>query len=146
MGRIVNRITIQNVSAPIFVLHCDALVDTGTAHIVLPSAWKERLGNLESTRLVDVELGNQIRAQGEVCGPVRIQLEGFPPVHGEVLFVDMHPQDHNFEPLIGYIALEQSQAAVDMVGHRLVYLRKVDLKSFVSRALPALSQQNSAAA
>ncbi len=29
---------------------------------------------------------------------------------------------------IGYIILEQSQAAVDMVGHRLMHVKRVDLK------------------
>jgi hypothetical protein len=30
--------------------------------------------------------------------------------------------------LVGYIVLEQSQAAVDMLGHRLVHAKKTDLK------------------
>jgi len=33
-----------------------------------------------------------------------------------------------YEPLAGYIALEQSMAAVDMVGHRLVPVKHMDLK------------------
>ena len=32
------------------------------------------------------------------------------------------------EPLIGYIPLEQAQAAVDMLGHRLIKVSHVDLK------------------
>jgi hypothetical protein len=32
------------------------------------------------------------------------------------------------EPLIGYIVLDQSQAAVDMVNHRLIMGRALDLK------------------
>lgn len=32
------------------------------------------------------------------------------------------------EPLIGYIPLEQAQAAVDLVGHRLVKVNRVNLK------------------
>jgi hypothetical protein len=32
------------------------------------------------------------------------------------------------EPLLGYIILEQSRAAVDMVGHRLVPVKYMDLK------------------
>ena len=65
---------------------------------------------------------------GEVCGPVRIQIEGFPPIFGEVLFVEMHPVDGIYEPLIGYIVLEQSQAGVDMLGHRLIPVKHMDLK------------------
>jgi hypothetical protein len=33
-----------------------------------------------------------------------------------------------YEPLVGYIALEQAGAAVDMLGHRLVHVKRVDLK------------------
>ena len=46
----------------------------------------------------------------------------------EVVFVDMTPEDGQYEPLIGYIVLEQSQAAVDMLGHRLVQVKRLDLK------------------
>ncbi len=46
----------------------------------------------------------------------------------EVLFVEMKPQNGTYEPLIGYIILEQCQAAVDMVGHRLVHVKRMDLK------------------
>ena len=46
----------------------------------------------------------------------------------EVLFIDMSPEDGAYEPLIGYIPLEQAQAAVDLVGHRLVKVSRVDLK------------------
>ena len=61
-------------------------------------------------------------------GPVRIQIEGFPPIFSEVVFIDMHPDDGEYEPLIGYIPLEQSQAAVDMLGHRLIHVKRLDLK------------------
>jgi hypothetical protein len=40
----------------------------------------------------------------------------------------MKPEDGIYEPLIGYIILEQSQAAVDRVGHRLLHVKKMDLK------------------
>ncbi|MGE5293559.1 MAG: hypothetical protein ACM3VT_01895 [Solirubrobacterales bacterium] len=33
-----------------------------------------------------------------------------------------------YEPLVGYIVLEQAQAAVDMLGHRLIHVKKTDLK------------------
>ena len=46
----------------------------------------------------------------------------------EVLFIDMEPEDGELEPLIGYIVLEQSQAAVDMLGHRLIHVKRLDLK------------------
>ncbi len=54
--------------------------------------------------------------------------EGFRPIFSEVIYVDMTPKEGRFEPLLGYIPLEQSQAAVDMLGHRLVYVKRLDLK------------------
>jgi hypothetical protein len=59
---------------------------------------------------------------------VRIQIEGFRPIFNEVAFVEMKPADGEYEPLIGYIILEQSQAAVDILGHRLVPIKHMDLK------------------
>lgn len=63
-----------------------------------------------------------------MCGLVRIQIEGFRPVFGEVVFVEMTPQNGLYEPLVGYIVLEQSQAALDMLGHRLIHVKRMDLK------------------
>lgn len=40
----------------------------------------------------------------------------------------MKPANGEYEPLIGYIILEQSQAAVDMLGHRLIPIKHMDLK------------------
>ncbi len=37
--------------------------------------------------------------------------------------------DGQYEPLLGYIALEQSGAAVDLIGHRLLPERYMDLKA-----------------
>ncbi len=128
MGRIVASVKIENTTDPAKSLKCDALVDTGASHLVLPNAWKDRLAGLELIRTVTVETATQARVQGEVHGPVKIQIEGFPPIFSEVLFVDMASEDGTYEPLLGYIILEQSQAAVDMLGHRLVHVRHMDLK------------------
>ena len=40
----------------------------------------------------------------------------------------MVPVDGEYEPLLGYIALEQCGAAVDLIGHRLLPVRAMDLK------------------
>lgn len=128
MGRIVASVTVGNVVETTKSLRCDALVDTGASHMVLPSAWKERLGALELTRTIQMETATQEIITGEVCGPVRIQIEGFPAIHSEVAFVEMHPTAGEYEPLIGYVVLEQSQAAVDMLGHRLIPVKHMDLK------------------
>jgi predicted aspartyl protease len=128
MGRIIAPVTIANGLDPAKRIVCDGLVDTGASGLMLPSAWRSRLGNLESLRTVDLETADQRVIRGEVCGPVRIQIEGFDPIASEVIFLDMEPSNGGHEPLIGYIILEQSQAAVDMVGHRLVKVRYADLK------------------
>ena len=128
MGRIVSSVTINNVSDPSKNIRCDALVDTGASYMVLPNAWKDRLGNLESSQEVDLETAIQDIVKGEVCGPVKIQIEGFRPIYNEVVFLDMKPTDGVYEPLIGYIVLGQSQAAVDLVGHRLIHTKRMDLK------------------
>jgi predicted aspartyl protease len=133
MGRIVASVRIANVSDTSKQVRCDALVDTGASHMVLPRAWKDRLGELESTTTIELETATQqiITQQiinGEVAGPVRIQIEGFRPIYNEVAFVDMDPEDGEYEPLIGYLILKQSQAAVDMLGHRLVPIKHMDLK------------------
>lgn len=128
MGRIITSVTIDNLLDPSKSMRCDALVDTGAAYLTLPTAWRERLGDLQTIRTVELETATQAVVQGEVCGPVKIQIEGFSPVFSEVLFVDMEPEDGVYEPLVGYIILEQSQIAVDMLGHRLIHVKRVDLK------------------
>ena len=128
MGRIVTSVKVKNLLNPEGTISCDALVDTGAAYLVLPVAWKEKLGGLNSVRTIDCETATQEIVSAEVCGPVEIRLEGFDPVYGEVLFLEMHPSNGQYEPLVGYIVLEQCQAAVDMLGHRLVHIKKTDLK------------------
>jgi predicted aspartyl protease len=128
MGRIVVETTIENALDPQHSIRCDALVDTGAAYLTLPLAWRECFGALRELDTVEVETADQSVLQGVICGPVVLQMERFRPVLTEVLFIDMHPEDGTYEPLIGYIPLKQAQAAVDLVGHRLVKVRRVDLK------------------
>ncbi|HYN20273.1 MAG TPA: hypothetical protein VE078_04885 [Thermoanaerobaculia bacterium] len=128
MDRIVANVRVRNLLEPETVLECDALVDTGSGYLALPRAWKPRLGNLHTIREIECETATQEVVRAIVCGPVEIRIEGFEQVYGEVLFLDMHPSDGVYEPLLGYIPLEQSQAAVDMLGHRLVHVKKADLK------------------
>ena len=128
VGRIVASVTIENAADLSLALRCDALVDTRASLMVLPSAWKDRLGTLNFSSEIEVETATQETVTAEVCGTVRIQIEGFRPILNEVAFVDMEPADGDYEPLIGYIVLEQSLAGVDMIGHRLVPLKHLDLK------------------
>jgi predicted aspartyl protease len=128
MGRIVTSVRVTNATERDKSLRCDALVDTGASYLVLPSAWKERLGKLDAIEEIELETATQQVVKGETCGPVEIQIEGFRPIYNEVVFVDMQPEDGTYEPLVGYIVLEQSQAAVDLVGHRLLHVKRMDLK------------------
>jgi len=96
--------------------------------MVLPSAWRDRLGELETLANVKVETATQETVDGEICGPVKIEVEGFRPIYNEVLFLNMKPTNGAYEPFIGYIVLEQCQAAVDLVGHRLIPGKPVDAK------------------
>ena len=130
VGRIVASVTIENAADLSKALTCDALVDTGASLMVLPRAWKDRLGRLEFLTEIEVETATQERVAAEVCGPVRIQIEGFRAILNEVAFVEMKPERGEYEPLIGYIVLEQSLAGVDMTSHRLVHLKHFDLKCF----------------
>ena len=128
MGRIVAQVTVANTVEPTKHIRFDALVDTGSGLLVLPRAWKERLEPLPASQAVEMETADQRTVTSEVCGPVRIEVEGFRPVFSEVAFLDMQPTDGEYEPLLGYIVLEQAGIAVDMLGHRLVKAKHMDLK------------------
>lgn len=128
MGRIVANTTVINALNEKMSIRCDALVDTGASYLTLPLAWKERLGNLENETEIECQTATQDIVKGIVVGPVKISIEGFRTIFNEVLFLEMHPKDGVYEPLLGYIILEQSGAAVDMLGHRLVPVKYMDLK------------------
>ena len=128
MGRITSHVVITNALNPEYRIAFDGLVDTRASYMVLPRAWKERLGDIESVDTVELELANQNVQTGEICGPVKLQIEGFRPIYTEVLFIEMTPEEGIYEPLIGYIVLEQCQAGVDIIGHRLIHIKRMDLK------------------
>ncbi len=133
MGRIVATVDITNVTQPENSLKCDTLVDTGASYLTLPLAWKDRLGNFMAEQEVELETATQVIIRGTVCGPVRIKVEGFRVIFNEVLFLAMEPEDGKYEPLLGYIVLEQCGAAVDMIGHRLVPVKHMDLKMLAGK-------------
>lgn len=111
----------------------DILVDTGASYLTLPLAWKEGFGSFDAEETVDLQTAAQGVVRGVVCGPVKIQIEGFRAVYNEVLFLDMKPDGGEYEPLLGYIVIEQSGAAVDRIGHRLIPLKYMDLKSGLTK-------------
>jgi len=129
MGRIIVQVKIINLFDEDKFIECGMLVDTGAGAMILPKAWKHKLGELKRSEPVELQLANQEVIQGEACWPVEIKIEGFRSVSNEVIFVDMDAnQDETFEPLLGYVILEQAQAAVDMLGHRLVPVKYIDMK------------------
>ena len=133
MGRIHASVLVANPMEARHEIVFDALVDTGAFCLTVPSSWKERLGPLPFSRIVEVETADGRIVPAEVAGPVVIRIEAFDPVSGEVLFFDMQPAGGRIEPLLGYITLEQAGLVVDMVGHRLVRLPRLDLKPAAAR-------------
>ncbi len=92
---------------------------------------------MEKLAEFDVERADQSVKKGELWGPVRVRIGQFRPIIGEVLFLEMQPdEDGQYEPLLGYIALQQASAAVDMLGHRLVHVKRVDLKCLPNHRTP----------
>ena len=128
MGRIITTVNVQNLNPTKNSKKIDILVDTGASYLTLPLAWKDDFGSFDTEETVDLQIATQETVQGTICGPVRIQVEGFRAVYNEVLFVDMKPSNGEYEPLLGYLVLEQSGIAVDMLGHRLVPVKYLDLK------------------
>lgn len=128
MGRIVVTIDIKNITESGRTMKLDALVDTDTSYLTLPHAWKELFGKFSSEDTIELQNATQKVVKGLVCGPVKIKIEGFRSIYNEVLFIDMEPENGEYEPLLGYIALEQCGAAVDMIGHRLLPVKYMDVK------------------
>lgn len=139
MGRIIAQTKVTNLFDETKFLQCGMLVDTGAAALILPGAWRERLGEFPRSEAVELLLANGETVRGEACAPVEIKIDGFRPVVNEVVFVDAaEPGDAATgtaaegcdpeKPLLGYVILEQAQAAVDMLGHRLVPVRYMDMK------------------
>lgn len=128
MGRIVVEATIENGTDPSLRIVCDVLVHTGAAYLTLPNAWRPRLGELTVYDTVNVETASQAVVTGDICGPVLLRFGSFRQVLAEVLFIDMERADGRHEALLGYIPLEQAQAVVDLDGHRLAKVDRVDLK------------------
>ncbi len=130
MGRIIAQTKITNLADEAKSIDCGLFVDTGAGALILPAAWKERLGDFLRSEPVELQLANGDVIRGEACWPVEIKIEGFRPVANEVIFMGAEDEEEDDvpEPLLGYVILEQAQAAVDMLGHRLAPVRYIDLK------------------
>src|SRR5438034_11407560 len=101
-GRILTHVTIVNALDPAREIGCEALVDTGAWGLMLPRAWKERLGAFQMTRTVDMVTADQRVVSGEVCGPVTIQIGGFEPVSSGVTFVGLGLEGGRDRAVSGY--------------------------------------------
>ena len=126
MGKIIEGVTVSNLSDTEDKITFDALVDTGATFLTLPNAWKNKLGELELLEEVELEMASGKIIEGEICGPVRIKIGEFRQIIGEVLFMEMEADtDGNFEPLIGYLPLEAIPVGVDMLNHRLFKVKAI---------------------
>lgn len=129
MGRIMAQVKITNMFDNNQFIDCSMFVDTGSAVIILPIEWKTRLGKPVDCEPIELELANGQVIKGETCSPFKIQAETFRPVFNEVIFMEMEKgRNGEYEPLLGYVPLEQIPVAVDMLGHRLIPLKTIDAK------------------
>lgn len=129
LGRISTDIEIINFQDPSKSLEFKALIDTAAAYLTLPLAWKEKLGALKNMGKVKVQFSDQKEGIAEVYGPIQLRISNFREIFTEVLFLDMDAdQEGRYEPLLGYIPLEQLNAQMDMNAHKLTPLKFVDLK------------------
>jgi predicted aspartyl protease len=132
MGRIITQVRVENANTPEHFIEFSAMVDTGAAYLTLPNIWAPKLGKFPYVEEVEMITATGESVSGQMRGPARIRIQGFRPLHSDILFVEMEPERDNgvdhYEPLLGYTPLEMCGAAVDMLGHRLVPVKYIDLK------------------
>jgi hypothetical protein len=129
MGKVITPLEIYNLQSPQYKLTLNAFVDSAAAYLTLPAAWKSKLGNLRKLRSVKTQFADQRVNSADVYGPVLLKIEGFDDISTEVMFIDMLPDEcGEYEPLLGYIPLEQANATIDMTGRKLLPLKYVDVK------------------
>ena len=121
MGRIIHEVKIYSAINSDESIVIDALVDGGASIMALPAHFAERFPNLSFGESECVTASEVVKAK--IGWPVRICLTGFRPVSSEVAFLKALE-----EPLIGYTVLEVIPAAVDMLGHRIVPVKYLDMK------------------
>ena len=93
MGRIIAQTKVTNLTDASKFVQCGMLVDTGAAALILPAAWRDRLGAFPREEQVALVLANGKVVQGSACAPVEIQIEGFRPVVNEVMFVETEGEE-----------------------------------------------------
>ena len=144
MGRIISPVSVQNPFKPDMMLVVNALVDAGASNMFLPDSLRHKLGEIEELEPAFCTFADGSKTLAKRFGPVKIQIEGFPKIYNEVIFLPPDPNGNDIEPIVGYIVLEQSRVGVDMVGHRLIKIDSFDLKgtqySEQERSLDAFKQ------
>ncbi len=93
MGRIITQVKITNFLESSKAIEIDAFVDTGASYLTLPSAWKERLGDLKKIEDVEVEMGTGEIRKAEIYAAVSIRAADFREMVSEVLFIDMEKNE-----------------------------------------------------
>ncbi|MBT8421115.1 MAG: hypothetical protein KJO08_09670 [Gammaproteobacteria bacterium] len=135
MGQINTQIHVSNFGDKAKYIDTSALIDTGAAYLTLPATWKERLGNLEKMEDVEIELADGSVKTAELCGPVRLRIHDdtgnpFRKTSTEVLFMDMvSDKNGRYEPLVGFIPLEQAGVVIDPLTQKLFQMKRVKLKN-----------------
>lgn len=139
MGRIVTTVTVENMYGPKAMppMTVKALVDTGSSHLVLPMAWKEKFGVFVHEETGKrAQMASQDTVPATLCGPAQVQVDGFEAARADVLFVDMKPDAKGeYTPLLGYIALEACNALIDMDAYppRLIPVKYYEMRRAQAR-------------
>ncbi len=112
MGKIVERIKLQNLREPSRQTEVDAVVDTGATMLVLPLDVIEQLG-LEKFRQVNVRYANGATAQKGLYHTVTIEIQN------RVGHFDVLGEERGSQPLIGQTVLEQLDLIVNPKSRQL---------------------------
>lgn len=125
MGAIVSQVRLTNNFDQGQHIEFSALVDTGSTYLVMPLAWKSRLGQLEHIRSGLANLADGRTIETDIWGPLRIEIDNFPPTYTEVVFMDMGDDADRYEALLGHLPLQQANLGLDMLNHKLFSLKYI---------------------
>ncbi len=130
MAKIVVGVSLNNDRTPLpSPVKCRAIVDTGANRLTLPLEWRDKFGAFPRSRKAVAQTASHT-VDAEVCGPMEVTIDGFPPVSTDAVFMPMMPgEDGKYEPLLGHIPLEACGAVVDMENLRLTHAKYIDVKS-----------------
>jgi hypothetical protein len=126
MNNIIKPVTITHYRDLELEITVDALVDASMMYVTLPLSMKCRLGSLEKASDHSITLSDGTIHSAEVCGPLKIQIEGFNAFYSSVEFVDA---PEGYVPRIGHTALSQSLAVIGLESDSLDRLDSIYLPS-----------------